>query len=378
MDKLHIPVLRSADINDGKFPTYVGVISAEVLNKLFDVPRRDATKKTGYQRNPSKTRVSQLANDIRLRNVDLPTAILLSVRSPIPDGFLNDTENESFMDLSKLGHKDKDKLYVVDGQHRILALTKVIEDAEGNPNLKIPFVCMLGTDEDSEMKQFYVVNKNAKAVGTDLAYDLMKERAEKDPKLMDALIRSGKKWEILATELVVLLSKRSVWKGMIRLPNEALGETTVPSGSFIRSLRPLLTHSVVFQDLEQERQAQLLEAYWKAMTDYCVVNGMDLADKKKYGLFKGVGVSVMNSLLPFFIERIRGTGDSLFEKDSYFSLTETVFDSLEGDNSENERVEGLEFWLSGKHGAIGSFTSEAGKRILIERLKHNLPQAKYE
>ena len=45
----------------------------------------------------------------------------------------------------------------------------------------IPFVCMIGAGERQEMEQFYVVNSNAKSVRTDLAMDLLKQRAESDP-----------------------------------------------------------------------------------------------------------------------------------------------------------------------------------------------------
>ena len=45
------------------------------------------------------------------------------------------------------------------------------------------------------MEQFYVVNSTAKSVRTDLAYDLLKQRAENDPEVIPALqsgARSGK------------------------------------------------------------------------------------------------------------------------------------------------------------------------------------------
>ena len=59
----------------------------------------------------------------------------------------------------------------------------------------IPFVCVLGASEREEMEQFYVVNSTAKSVRTDLAYDLLKQRAENDPRSslrFKSWARSGK------------------------------------------------------------------------------------------------------------------------------------------------------------------------------------------
>src|SRR3989304_4985013 len=42
------------------------------------------------------------------------------------------------------------------------------------------------------------VNKTAKAVRTDLALDLLKQRAENDPRIMEALLESGQSWKVEA------------------------------------------------------------------------------------------------------------------------------------------------------------------------------------
>jgi hypothetical protein len=80
------------------------------------------------------------------------------------------------------------ELYVVDGQHRTAALCELVEeDPVAWSPFSLPFVCMSGASERQEMGQFYVVNSTAKSVRTDLAYDLLKQRAESDPGLARAL-----------------------------------------------------------------------------------------------------------------------------------------------------------------------------------------------
>ncbi len=382
MENSKVSVIRGADLQGGDIPTYVGVMRANTLAKLHKIPRRDATKGKGYQRSPGNTRINHLASEISAKKVDLPTSVLLSLREPVPENFLDVDGEKGHMDLSVLDLDKGQYLYVVDGQHRILALEKVLrefeEQGKNSPNLKIPFVCMIGADESTEMKQFYVVNKNAKSVPIDLAYSLMRQRAENDPNLMKELIGSGRKWEVEADELVTKLANGTTWHGLIRLANAPKAETVVPVASFIKSLRPLLVNPSLFQELTIEQRIQLLEAYWQGIHKYYQKEGYIDGERGKYGLFKGVGVSVMNHLLPFFIERARGSGNSLFSSDTYENLVAPMLDKLEGSNSKNEPVSGMNFWQSGHAGAIGGFSSESGKKLLTERLKSLLPPARYE
>ncbi len=383
MNTLQIPVIRGANLQGSNIATYVGVISATTLKDSYDVPYRDVIKGTGYQRIPAPARVRKLANEIKAKKVDLPTAVLLCVRSPIPQNFIrnanvNGFSNLSVMDLSALNSSSDKRIYVVDGQHRILAIEKALEDMEDNPNLKIPFVCMVGADESTEMWQFYNINKNAKPVATDLVYSLMREKAENDPEWEEDLTAKGRKWEVIADKIVVDLSQRSVWGGLIRLANTEKLSSIVPSASFIKSLQPLLTHSPVFRALDSERRLQLLEAYWKGIEKYYLSSGAKLEDRGKYGLFKGIGVTVMNKLLPDCIEGVRNNKDSLFNADAYNKLISPVFNEMEGVNGKEKAVSGIDFWLSGSSGAVGSFTSGAGQRILIDRLKSKLPETTYE
>jgi hypothetical protein len=97
--------------------------------------------------------------------VDLPTAVLLSVR----DGagtIVGEMGEAGVTTFRPNGHE----LFVVDGQHRIEALSKLVDENEDKwSGYQIPFVCTVGADEIEEMTQFYVVNSTAKSVRTDLA-----------------------------------------------------------------------------------------------------------------------------------------------------------------------------------------------------------------
>ena len=90
----------------------------------------------------------------RKDRTDLPTAILLNLRNRDAKTAVD----ENILDFSRLATAAEPmKFHVVDGQHRILALKKLIdEDPDRWAHFMIPFVCLLGAQEEEEMEQFYL------------------------------------------------------------------------------------------------------------------------------------------------------------------------------------------------------------------------------
>ena len=199
-------------------PQAVGIITAAQLVKRHSVPQRDSRNKSGYQRPVSVARVNKLANDLRTGRVDLPTAVLLNVR----DGA--STIVESVDGGVTMFRPNGHELFVVDGQHRIEALSKLVEENEEKwSGYQLPFVCMLGADEIEEMTQFYVVNSTAKSVRTDLALDLLKQRAENDPDLMASLVEKGEDWKVEGQTIAEDLARTRLWEGPHPVPWRPVG-----------------------------------------------------------------------------------------------------------------------------------------------------------
>ena len=373
MNRSSVEVVRGPTLKR-EIQTVVGVIPAETLVKHHFVPRRDVLNDIGYQRVPSARRVTQLAGELRRESVDLPTSVLLNVRVDDPGELLTLIGPDIYtLALDPEESEGRHRLFVVDGQHRISALSKAINEYGADlRNVKIPFVCMIGADENQEMEQFHVVNSNAKSVPTDLAFDLLKARAERDPKFATWVEDRGRKWEIDAQALTQRLASASgTWKGQIRLPNSPKAETTVPSGSFVRSLKVLLTQITIFRRIKDtERQSQVIDAYWQAIRR---VIPAAFEEPAKYNIQKGVGVDVMHSIFPNMLDQARFHGGSLFAPESYEQLVGTALVSLEGLNGEGEIVSGAEFWKTGRAGAAGAYTSAAGKRRLADLLESKLP-----
>jgi len=363
-----IVVSRSA-VRDGRVPVVVGVIDAGTLAQTYVIPRRDTRRKTGYQRDPSPARVNRLAKDLSSGRVDLPTAILLNMRDCGAEEVIDVRGGVTYFIPG--GHD----LHVVDGQHRVLALEKlVLADPERWSSFMLPFVCMLGADEREEMRQFYVVNSTAKSVRTDLALDLLKQRAESDPAVLSALIERGEDWKVRAQALVEGLVNTSVWRQRVQLPRDAKGQATLTSSSLAGSLKSLLA-TPYFGALQADAQLRILDVFWQGVR---LVLPEAFDEPTKYALQKSVGAFVMHNVLISVLEYLRSKGGSVIDRESYVEALHEPLLELEGDTALGEPVKGADFWLTGAGGAAGSFSSSAGQRLLISRLKGMLPEIPIE
>lgn len=350
--------------------TVVGAITAQAIVDRYKIPYRDHAKKTGYQREPSMSRINQLVREMTENRVDLPTAILVNVR----DIDLSEKLRSSGEALELV--LGSEPIYVVDGQHRVLALERLVNaDPARWGSFLVPFVCMLGADQREEMEQFYIVNSTAKSVRTDLALDLLKQRAESDPNTMSALIERNQEWKVKAQTITEAFARppNYLWLGKIRFPGNDAGATTLPSSGFVASLRKLLS-TPYFGSITNENQVKVLNAYWQGVNK-CLPDAF--AEPSKFALQKTIGATVMHAVLIPILEYLRSNGLSVIEPESYERALSEL-DSLEGETALNEVVRGVDFWRSGTDGAAGSYSSSAGQRVLISKITALLPDVGVE
>ena len=249
------------------------------------------------------------------------------------------------------------------------------EDPEEWEDFLIPFVCMLGASENEEMEQFHVVHSTAKSVRTDLALVLLKRRAESDPRLMEALTERGESWKVKAQTLVEEIEKMSpVWRQRIRFPGEPKASTIISSAGMVSSLRrPLATP--YFGAISQSNQLKVLDAFWRGV-QLALSESFD--EPSDYVLQKSTGVQAMHGLLEVVVEIIKASGDSVIEADSHSKVLADTLGALQGDTVEGAVVSGADFWRSGPEGAAGSFSSNAGRRVLLTKLRGTLPDLEVE
>lgn len=369
-----IPVVLGPKLIRADVPIVCGFIAAGALiPDNYHIPHRDPRTGKGYQRLPQDVRVNELATDLRKGRVDLPTSILLNVRHRDARRAYRDGVLDLAFFANSFG-KDRDdaKFFVVDGQHRILALKRLIEDFDEErwSKYQIPFTCMLGASEEEEMDQFYIVNSKAKSVRTDLAYELLAQRAQ-DPDVMESLVERGRDWQVHAQAIVKRLSEDSpVWRGKIRFAAMEKGDTIMPSASMVTSLKQVLG-SPYFKVLAPDQQVGILDAYWRGIRDV-MPDAFD--EPSDYSLQKGIGVIVLHTVFMQVIEIARSTGQSLTEPETYERILRDGLELLQGDDASGNPVSGLDFWRAAPLGAAGSYSSSAGRRVLIAKIQQLLPK----
>ena len=225
------------------------------------------------------------------------------------------------------------------------------------------------------MEQFYVVNSTAKSVRTDLAYDLLKQQAENDPSLPEYLEERGERWKVAGQTVVERLEAESrLWKARIRFPGEPVATTTINNSGMVNSLKQLLA-SPYFSSLTTDNQVKILDAYWQGIRE---VLPECFEEPTQHTIQKSTGVMTMHVLLVSVIEHVRSAGESVIEPRSYERVLETPLIELQGENPEGDVASGPEFWRVGSLGAAGSFSSNAGRRVLLAKIRSRLPKIEIE
>ena len=347
-------------------PLAVGIISAGALTANYKVAVRDHKGGNGYQRPVSTSRVNKLMEDLKNHRVDLPTAVLLNLRNFDPETHLVDTEH------GPVFAPHGAELYVVDGQHRIEALSRLIRGKGGEQwaDYEIPFACMMGASEMEELEQFFIVNSTAKSVRTDLAFDLLKQRAEADPEAMKGIIENGQDWKVSGEKLAEALAQTDVWRERIRFPGMEKDATTINNSGMVNSIKPLLS-TPYFGALDEGNQVKILDAYWRGVRLAIPEAFHDAGD---YTIQKATGVQVLHLVLVPVIEYIRSIGASVLDPTSYAEVLREPLTRLQETTANESIVSGAEFWRAGPDGAAGSFSSNAGRRVLTARIRGMLPQ----
>ncbi len=352
----------------GERDTFVASIAFGDLAERFQIPHRVHATDEGYQRKPSTSRVNKLARDLHARRVDLPTAILLSVRNSELYPRL-DPSGRYILSLPEDGSRP---FYVVDGQHRIEALKKVMDDDPdgGWGEFRIPAVIIFGADRGVEMDQFHVVNSNAKSISTDLALDLLKTRARKDDAFRKYLDGVGEGWKVVSQDLTERVSRRGVWKGRIRFPNEPKAKTLINSNSFVTSLRRALEQENFATYLPDQR-ADIITAYWKGIKEALPEC---FEDPATFNIQRTVGVYVLHFLMPTVLEYAVKFRNPVYDATTYYNLFAQTLRDLSGDNQLDGESVGPDFWRVGAEGASGTYSSGAGQRVLREKIRRELAE----
>lgn len=115
----------------------------------------------------------------------------------------------------------------------------------------------------------------------------------------------------------------------------------------------------------------MLDAFWRGLRNL-MQEAFDHADE--FVMQKGVGVIALHAALVQVIEIVRARGDSVIEPASYEKVPREPLEKLQGDDRSARPVSGMDFWRAGPDGAAGSYSSSAGRRVLIAKIQSLLPR----
>ena len=346
----------------------IGSIPMVILADLYRVDRvNQRDNPEGYQREAITSRVNSLKRELQAKRVDLPTAILLNLRN-----FDQLNHIASGDSVTELILNDQDRLFVVDGQHRVESLLALFnEDPTGWGTYALPFVCLLGADLNGEMTEFHVVNSNAKSIGTGLAMDLLKRRAAASEIVKDQLVETGRAWIEAASQVADYLKDTDLWRNKIQFPGQSKTGTLITNNGMITSLRPLVDQPGYFQSVgDAEMQCRILNAYWEGVKQ---VLPEAMTDPERYNLQRTLGTTALHAVLVNVLAVMLSQGLSTVEPANHAEIMREPLIQLGETNGDGEWVEGADFWRRGAEGASGLFNGRPGARVLQAKIRENLP-----
>ncbi len=360
--------LVKGPISPLKTQTAVGVITVKQLFESFKADVYDPEvgrigTKGGYQRSPKENRIKALREKMR-EGLVVATAILVNVRNPEKQ-LTFDSKGRAEIDMPT-------EIWGKDGMHRARAWMDLYENAveygldqEEVGERLINVVFYWGAEIGEEVNTFFDVNNNAKSIptGNKLEIDAYLTRIgaphhDGDPLLMDI------------DDLVKDLATIPQWEGKVQWPN--LGANVIPSSALTRSCMEIFSEGSALDGMQNDERLELLTTVWQAIE---VVFPEVFADpnKKKYSLQKAIGVSVVHKLVPkIYMKMFRESGMNVEEFSKHVMQVDLWVKFYEkmrthsDTNQDGADVDGLQFWLSGKSGAAGSYSSGAGRNTLTK------------
>jgi DGQHR domain-containing protein len=329
----------------------------------------DDQTEAGYQREPSRGRLREVANYVERDDSILPTGGLLNARSHNGPAygrvlkFEADAGEEGSIQSGWLTIPSSLKnLWTVDMQHRLGGLHLAI-DADNREDLAdFPMVATIadGLSKLEEVEQFDLINTTQKKIRTDLARRTMSIRAQDRDKRRE-FDRKGRLWEARGPMIVDWLNRSSeVWKEKIIPPNA--GKKEWPEGiiretSFVTSLKPIL-QTPLFVRTPDEQVAIVIDRFWTAVK---------LVFEEAFGntdgsvIQKTPGIFSLHTMVPEVVEVLRSRGQPTTSE----NIVEVITRWAEL---------GADFWDRDNEEGAARFGSMKGFSILAADLRDKLPE----
>lgn len=375
-----------------------GVVMVQGFGTANDVVPRtavdmfDPNSDQGYQREMQMPRVRKAAEYYR-DGGRMPNPLLVNIRDEDFDkvdirvtgdasGYTEALETDGdWIGVADVYIPEGVAAWIYDGQHRLGAIRELLAaEREAFGSFPVPLALTIGLETREEMKEFYEVNQNAKAVKTDLAWELLRRMAQEDPELAELLEIKGQDWKTRGADVADELVKLGgPWADSIQEPNIRKSRTdrlTLNKAQFIRSLQPVLSMPALAK-ADSETIAAIINAYWQGIAHVLPEPFAKDQDPKKWVIQKGPGAISFHRVLPQVIEVLRAQGKRLGDPDAYAEVLKDL-PSLAGEIAYEDgtvaSVSGADFWRAGPEGVASQWTGDAGRKRLAVRVQALLPK----
>ena len=361
-----------------KIDLFITALPLSILEKA-EIDRWSRDNRRGYQRPPLERRFGKGKGSIIeyiLHELGVfPTSVLINVR-----GELKFVENEKITDnisLGKLMLPENEKLWIIDGQHRIEALKRTVRERPELENYPLPVSILNLKDPDrfEEMLLFYIVNSRQKKIPTDVAYRHLQRMVEKvkiEEKhkwVKEVILGASEERQGIAAEITDYLDENDespFYNKIVYLGEEPERGKVIEDSVLIRYISKLLSEAPFGQMLPEE-VANLLIDYWNAIKEL-YPNCFDPQLKDNYTLLKHTGIASFTYLFPLIYSLCaRKSSINKETMKEFLSYLQEELDDKELDPDFRRSIN--EDWWSRAHGpSIARATSEATFKIIRDQM----------
>jgi len=358
-----------------------------LINASIDRYTRD--NPDGYQRAPDQRRLSPRAKGSITYYIlngwgILPTGVLLNVREELEfEEIKKVTENISWGYL--IINLSETKFWIVDGQHRLEALKRLISMGEEEiSEYPLPIIISNFADKFFEMLMFNIVQSTQKRLSTDIVWRHLQRMYLKiieDPSLRwieDIYMTTTKKREALATIIVDILDRdtRSPFFRRIRMPGDPPDEKYLVEDRYLIRYIAKVLRERVFSSRSPEDLAGLFIKYWNAIRKL-YPNCFKPEEKDNYTLLKHTGIAVFTYLFPKIYALCAEEGN--ISEGNMEKYLRYLLEDLRGDEDAEKKL-GPDFvrpinetWWSRIEGpAIASATSEKMFNLIADKFAEKI------
>jgi len=329
----------------------------ELGHFFADIWKRE--KEDGYQREPDKQRVMEIAGYIegklRIEETILPGSVILNIRQKGTIEFAPthpESQKDETIQLGRISIPDEALPFCeVDGQHRIRGLIEAYRELKSKKDDKfeeiksypVPFTIIEGLDRATEAIQFVVINTTQKKVDPALVLRILHKRFRDKSERLEFFLKGT--WRLWAVEICDQLNSdpNSPWCEKIIAPGDVRKGRVITDQNFVNSLE------TVYPKLEPDIVKTYLPLYWKAIKSLWPECTGDNA--VSYSLQRTNGINTFHWLFPYIYFKSVSLGSAKLK-----------------DISENLKLVrkkfGPSFWKRGGEAKV--YTSRGAQKELVD------------